>query len=228
MPVYALGEKYPVFPPPENASEEGLLAIGGMLTPEWLVEAYSSGVFPWFNEGDPILWWSVEPRSLLFPKRVHVQKSMKPYLNSNAYRFCLDRNFSKVIEYCAKAPGRGKNHTWLTPEMIDAYEELHRLGLAHSAEIYKDEELVGGLYGVSLGKAFFGESMFSLAKNSSKLSLIKLCRFLHRHDFDFIDCQVHTDHLERMGAQPHSRADYMKMLNAALKKPTLQGKWHIQ
>lgn len=226
MSIHVLGDKHPFFPPPEFASEEGILAIGGRLSPNWLIEAYRSGVFPWFNQGDPILWWSVDPRSVLLPNKVHIQKSMRPLLNSHEYSFELDRNFSEVIHHCANAPGRGKQHTWLSEDMINAYINLHRMGFAHSAEVYHRGRLVGGLYGVSLGGAFFGESMFSLNSNMSKLALIRFCRYLSENEFDFIDCQVHTQHLETLGAEPIPRGEFLNRLRRSLEKPTRKGPWN--
>lgn len=227
MPVFALDENTLLFPDPRLANEDGLLAVGGKLSADWLLLAYENGIFPWFNEGDPILWWSVDPRSVLLPNEVHMQKSMRPYLNSDKFEFRLDTEFETVVDLCAKSPGRGKEHTWISKEMADAYLELHELGFAHSAEIWKGNELVGGLYGVSLGSVFFGESMFSLEKNMSKLALIRLANFLVDENFKFIDCQVPTDHLERMGAKPVERDKFLNMLKEALHDPTMRGQWKL-
>jgi len=228
MPVYGLDSEYLFFPDPENAAEDGLLAVGGLLREDWVLKAYESGIFPWFNEGDPVLWWSVDPRSILFFDNLRVQKSMRPYLNSDKYMFTLDTAFEEVMKSCANAPGRGKSRTWISKEMIEVYTSLHQMGIAHSAEIWRAGNLVGGLYGVSLGGAFFGESMFSNEKNMSKLAFIRLCRFLELQNFNFVDCQVPTSHLESLGAKNISRSDYLKLLRQALKAPTLSGKWTIR
>jgi len=227
MPVYALEEEYLIFPDPEDSNEDGLLAVGGKLSPDWLIKAYESGIFPWFNQGDPILWWSVDPRSVLFPGGLHIQKSMRPYLNSDKYEFRMDHAFSEVVRNCAEVPGRGTGRTWITQEMMKAYENLHELGFAHSAEIYEEGVLIGGLYGVSLGRAFFGESMFGKKKNISKLVFICFARYLFDLKFQFIDCQVHTDHLGKLGAIEITRSEYLRQLDAALAHKTLVGKWKV-
>jgi leucyl/phenylalanyl-tRNA--protein transferase len=227
MPVYGLDPEYLTFPDPEDASEDGLLAVGGLLREDWVLKAYEMGIFPWFNEGDPILWWSVDPRSVLFFDNLRVQKSMRTYLNSDRYLFTLDTAFEEVMKSCANAPGRGKSHTWISEEMMDVYTSLHRMGIAHSAEVWHDGNLVGGLYGLSLGRAFFGESMFSNEKNMSKLAFIRLCEFLEERNFDFVDCQVPTSHLEGLGARNISRTEYIQLLKKALEAPTSSGKWNI-
>jgi len=225
MPVYGLDPDYLFFPNPEYAREDGLLAIGGCLREDWVLRAYEQGIFPWFNSGDPILWWSVDPRSVLFFSELHIQKSMRPYLNSDKYKFSIDTDFKGVMKACANAPGRGQNQTWISEEMTEVYASLHELGLAHSAEIWEDGELVGGLYGVSLGRAFFGESMFSNRKNMSKLAFIRLSRYLEKKNFDFIDCQVPTPHLTSLGAKNISRKEYLERLNKSLAPESIIGKW---
>ncbi len=225
MPLYELDPYHMEFPDPELASEDGLLAIGGELRADWLLTAYESGIFPWFNEGDPYLWWSPDPRFVLFPDQVKVRKSMRPYLNNPSYEFKFDTAFDQVIEACASIPRRGQDGTWLTAEMKLAYQNLHRIGMAHSAEIWKDGSLVGGLYGVSIGKIFFGESMFSLEPNSSKLALIRLCQWLKERSFLILDCQIHSDHLEQMGAELIPRTNFLEILENALDGDTLKGKW---
>jgi leucyl/phenylalanyl-tRNA--protein transferase len=227
MPVYGLDSDYLFFPNPEDASEDGLLAVGGLLREDWVLSAYERGIFPWFNEGDPVLWWSVDPRSVLFFHQLRVQKSMRPYLNSKDYIFTLDTAFEQVMRSCANAPGRGKSRTWISEEMTNVYTSLHRMGVAHSAEIWRDGVLVGGLYGVSLGRAFFGESMFSAEKNMSKLAFIRLCRLLEERDFDFVDCQVPTLHLESLGAENISRTEYLRLLRKALEGRTQTGMWTV-
>ncbi|MFT4771492.1 MAG: leucyl/phenylalanyl-tRNA--protein transferase [Cryomorphaceae bacterium] len=227
MPVYGLDPEYLIFPDPEDASEDGLLAVGGLLREDWVLKAYELGIFPWFNECDPILWWSVDPRSVLFFDSLRVQKSMRPYLNSDKYIFTLDTAFEEVMKSCANAPGRGKSHTWISEEMMDVYTSLHRMGVAHSAEVWHDGNLVGGLYGLSLGRAFFGESMFSNENNMSKLAFIRLCGFLEKRNFDFVDCQVPTAHLEGLGARNIPRTEYLQLLKKALEAPNTSGKWSI-
>ena len=225
MPVYGLDSEYLLFPNPEDASEDGLLAVGGLLREDWVLKAYEKGIFPWYNQDDPILWWSVDPRSVLFFENLRIQKSMRPYLNAEKYHFTLDTAFEEVMKSCANAKGRGKSHTWISDEMIHVYTSLHRMGVAHSAEIWEDGKLVGGLYGVSLGRAFFGESMFSNEKNMSKLAFIRLCKYLEERNFDFVDCQVPTAHLENLGARNIPRTEYLKRLANALDAETVTGKW---
>jgi len=227
MPVYALDSEHLFFPNPEDASEDGLLAVGGQLREDWILRAYELGIFPWFNPNDPILWWSVDPRSILFFENLRIQKSMRPYLNSDKYLFTIDAAFEEVMNACANAPGRGESHTWISPEMIRVYSSLHRKGVAHSAEIWHEGILVGGLYGVSLGRAFFGESMFSREKNMSKLAFIRLCEYLEQKDFNFIDCQVPTEHLDSLGAKNISRTEYLSHLDEALNTSTLKGMWKV-
>ncbi|MEM9052311.1 MAG: leucyl/phenylalanyl-tRNA--protein transferase [Bacteroidota bacterium] len=227
MPVYALDSDHLIFPDPNDAGEDGLLALGGRLREDWVLKAYEMGIFPWFNEDDPILWWSVDPRSVLFFDNLRVQRSMKPYLNSDRYEFKIDSAFEKVMRSCANAPDRGKNRTWISEDMISVYTSLHHLGLAHSAEIWRDSNLVGGLYGVSLGNAFFGESMFSQEKNMSKLAFIRFAQLLEIQGFDFIDCQVPTEHLSSLGAINISRAKYLKLLEVSLEAPTKTGSWTL-
>ncbi len=205
MAVYELDPYYMAFPPADHAEDDGLVAMGGELREDWLLTAYAQGLFPWFNEGDPIMWWSPDPRFVLMPSEVRITKSMRTYLNNDSYVFKLDTAFEAVIDRCSEIPRHGQNGTWITRHMKKAYIDLHRIGMAHSAEIWKDGVLIGGLYGVSIGAVFFGESMFSDSANASKLALIKLCQWLEARDFLMIDCQIFSAHLERMGAQLVSR-----------------------
>jgi leucyl/phenylalanyl-tRNA--protein transferase len=216
VPIFELDTKSPKFPPVELANPDGLLAIGGELSRDWLLAAYRKGLFPWFGKNDPIMWWSPDPRFVLFPGEIHIQKSMRPYLNSDRFTFLLDDNFSKVIRRCSTIPRGDHEGTWITPGMIAAYEKLHHAGIAHSAEIYDDGTLVGGLYGLSIGSAFFGESMFSDKPNMSKLVLIKLCQLLVGQGFTIIDCQVYSQHLERLGAREIEREIFLKLLTRAV------------
>jgi len=224
MPVYALDDRI-IFPDPNFADESGLLAVGGDLSPERLILAYSSGIFPWYSDDDPIMWWSPNPRMILIPDRMKVSKSLKQSLNNKAFEVEFDNRFESVITSCSSAPRRDQDGTWITDEMKQAYLELHKLGYAHSVETYENNELVGGLYGISLGKAFFGESMFFKKRDASKIALYFLVQKLMEWDFHFIDAQVETAHLKSMGAMLISRKEFLNSLNLALNYPTIQGKW---
>jgi leucyl/phenylalanyl-tRNA--protein transferase len=206
-------------------AEDGLLAVGGDLSPERLALAYASGIFPWYEDGQPILWHSPDPRMVLRAGDLQVSRSLAKTLRHNLYEVTLDRAFRGVVEACAGTPRPGQRGTWITAEMIDAYEELHRRGLAHSVEAWQDGSLVGGLYGVSLGAAFFGESMFARAPDASKAAFVRLVQQLQQWDIDLIDCQVHTHHLARFGAQEWPRSRYLRALRSALASPTRAGLW---
>jgi leucyl/phenylalanyl-tRNA--protein transferase len=226
MPVFQLDERL-VFPPAELADPDGLLAVGGDLRPERLLLAYSTGIFPWPTEGFPLLWHSPNPRYVLQGHRLHVPKSLARELKRGRYDVTLDTAFSRVMAHCAYKPRPGQNGTWITQEMLDAYKRLHELGFAHSVEVWSDGELAGGLYGVSLGAVFFGESMFALKPDASKVGFVRLVRQLGRWGIDLIDAQVHTRHLERFGAEHWPRTKYLAALNAALDHPTRRGVWRI-
>jgi len=204
---------------------DGLLAIGGDLSVRRLVNAYREGIFPWYNRGDPILWWSPDPRTLLFPEALHLSRSLRKTLRQRRFALSMDRDFPRVINACAGVGRRGETGTWLLPEMIRAYRALHIHGVAHSVEVWEAEELVGGLYGVAMGRAFFGESMFSLATNASKVALAFLCQRLSDWDFHFIDCQVVTEHLLSMGARSIPRAAFIEQLHACRDLPGHPGCW---
>jgi leucyl/phenylalanyl-tRNA---protein transferase len=223
MPVYRLDDRL-AFPPPDHA-EDGLLAVGGDLRPERLVLAYASGVFPWYSEGEPILWHSPDPRMVLLARDLHVPRSLAKLLRKCPLELRLDTAFADVIAACASARRPGQRGTWITRAMRRAYVELHRRGLAHSAEAWREGRLVGGLYGVSLGGAFFGESMFTREPDASKLAFVTLVRQLARWDVTLIDSQVHTEHLERFGAREIPREDYLAALRMALERPTRPGPW---
>lgn len=214
-----------VFPPVEEAEPWGGLAVGGDLSPERLLLAYRSGIFPWYNEDQPIVWYAPDPRFVLFPEKLKVSKSMRPILNQNKFIITFDTAFRQVIRQCQQTRRRGQGGTWITEEMLEAYCHLHQLGYAHSVEVWHNDNLVGGLYGLSLGSIFFGESMFSHVSNASKAGFITLVRHLQQHKFSLIDCQVHTPHLERLGAESVPRSQYMQLLASGLKHPTLQGEW---
>ena len=205
------------FPPVEEAEEIGLLAVGGDLSPQRLLFAYSLGIFPWYNSGEPILWWSPVPRCVLFPDQVHISKTLRKVLDRGCFRVTFDRDFAAVIEACRQT--RKNQGTWITDEMCDAYVELHRLGFAHSVECWQQDVLVGGLYGISLGRCFFGESMFSQVSNASKVALASLCQHLQKKKFQVSDCQQTSDHLLTMGATEISRETFCQLLTEGLLDP---------
>lgn len=200
------------FPAVEQANPEGLLAVGGDLSPERLLLAYKNAIFPWFNEDSLILWWSPDPRMVLYPKKIKISRSMRNTLNKGKFKVTKDKVFAEVIQHCARAYRPGQKGTWITDHMIEAYVELHKREYAHSYEVWEDEELVGGLYGIDLGNVFCGESMFSNATDASKCALIHLARELDTMNYDVIDCQLHTPHLEGLGAELISRQDYLDIL----------------
>ncbi len=213
------------FPPPRSADPRGILCVGGNLSPGVLLSAYSQGVFPWFSEGDPILWWSPDPRFVLFPEEIRVSESMRKVLRRGEYELSLDSDFRGVIEACAWAPRPGQDGTWITRDMIEAYVSLHELGYAHSVEARKGGVLTGGLYGVSLGRLFCGESMFSRAANASKAALIALAWRLSDEGFPVIDSQVRTEHVTSMGGREIPRTRYLALVRRALEFPGLRGSW---
>jgi leucyl/phenylalanyl-tRNA--protein transferase len=220
-----LGEATAWFPDPRRASDEGLLAHGGDLSPERLLHAYAQGIFPWFNADDPILWWSPDPRLVLYPDDFHLSKSFRRVLRNGAYEVRFDHDFAAVIQACGQIPRPGQAGTWLHPQMQAAYTTLHAQGFAHSIETYMDGELVGGLYGIAMGRAFFGESMFALRPDASKIALAALRGVLGAKSYDFIDCQVETEHLVRMGAVTIDRNHFLDALAEALDKPSDIGSW---
>jgi leucyl/phenylalanyl-tRNA--protein transferase len=226
MPVFRLSARL-AFPPPDRAEPDGLLAVGGDLSPQRLVLAYASGIFPWYSDGLPILWHSPDPRTVLLARARHVPRSLRKAARKRGYEIRFDTAFERVIDACALTPRPGQDGTWITDEMKDAYVELHRLGLAHSIEAYRGDELVGGLYGVSLGAAFFGESMFAHAPDASKIAFVTLLEQLERWEIDLVDCQVKTEHTERFGAVDWPRARYLAALEEALAKPTRSGPWQL-
>lgn len=201
------------FPPVEDADEHGLLAIGGDLTPARLLLAYRSGIFPWFNDADPIYWWSPDPRFVLYPSQLKISKSMQQVVKKQTFQFSTNNAFKAVIHACSTAPRNGQNGTWITNEMQDAYLHMHHLGYAHSAEAWLNDELVGGLYGIRLGNVFFGESMFSHVSNASKFAFIQYVQQLQKENVQLIDCQLHTDHLESLGATMIPRKTFMQHLH---------------
>ena len=200
------------FPPVENANADGILAVGGDLTPERLLLAYKSGIFPWFEEGEPIYWWSPNPRMVLFLDELVVTKSMRNILNRNVFKVTFNQNFREVILNCQKIKRAGQNGTWITNDMIEAYCELNELGIAKSVEVWQNDELVGGLYGIDLGSVFCGESMFSKVSNASKVAFIALVNQLKEANYKILDCQVYNEHLESLGCREIERDKFMEIL----------------
>lgn len=216
------------FPPVDEALEEpdGLLAAGGDLSVPRLIDAYAHGIFPWFNAGDPILWWSPDPRTVLAPCDFHISRSLRKRLRQPDIKVTADTIFSRVLRECA-APRHGEPGTWLIPSMQTAYLTLHRLGLAHSIEVWSDDVLAGGLYGVSLGRIFFGESMFSRQRDGSKIALAYLTAQLTRWEFPLIDCQLETEHLRSLGAQSISRDAFVRAVDQLVRLPSTPLKWQF-
>jgi len=224
MPVFQLRNEI-VFPPPEFAEEKGLLAVGGDLSEERLLVAYSKGIFPWYLEGSPILWWSPDPRLVLLPGEVKVSRSLRQTIKNGVFRVTMDNAFDEVIRGCAETHKGKDRETWITDEMIEAYLKLHHSGYAHSVESWYGKELAGGLYGLSLGASFFGESMFTRRTDASKVAFVSLVRQLIHWNFEFIDCQVTTGHLISLGAKEIPRCEFLRMLRHALKADTRRGRW---
>ncbi|MCK6392248.1 leucyl/phenylalanyl-tRNA--protein transferase [Zoogloea sp.] len=217
---------HPAFPPLSRALREpnGLLAAGGALTPEWLLAAYQRGIFPWFNDGEPILWWSPNPRMVVFPDEVRITRSLHKTLRKGDYEVRLDHDFAGVIRACA-APREPGGRTWITPEIQAAYIRMHQLGYAHSVETYMNGALVGGLYGMALGQAFFGESMFSRRTDASKIAFAHLTRFLEQRNFRVLDCQMTTRHLASLGGREIARDEFAKLLDAFADVTSPPARW---
>jgi leucyl/phenylalanyl-tRNA--protein transferase len=226
MPVYLLNEHI-LFPPPRFAREDGLLAVGGDLRQERLLLAYRQGIFPWFMEAEPILWWSPDPRLVLYPAEFRPSRSLQKKIRQNIFRISIDEAFSQVIRACAQTRTEHNEKTWIGENMIRAYCRLHASGFAHSVEAWHEDRLAGGLYGVSLGRCFFGESMFTRVRDASKAALAALVSHLREHAFHFIDCQMTTPHLIRLGAREISRDLFLKQLDKALATSSTTGRWSI-
>ena len=205
-----------VFPHPLDCPPDGILAFGGNLSLEVLEFSYSFGIFPWYSEGDPILWWFPNPRMVLKPDEIRISKSMRTFFNGQKYSFTLDKNFNEVIEACKNINRPDQDGTWINDELMNSFLELHKRGMAHSVEVWDNGKLVGGLYGMAIGKIFFGESMFSLKPNASKFALIVLAKILHKKGFELIDCQQETDHLARMGAKPINASEFYETVKKNL------------
>ena len=225
MPIFELPTE-PVFPNPELAVESGLLAVGGDLSSERLEAAYRSGVFPWYDELSPdIMWWSPDPRMVLFPDRFKLSKSLRKRIIRQDFELRIDTAFEQVILECSRVPREDQDGTWLTDEMREAYVSLHHKGFAHSVECWQDGRLVGGLYGLSLGRLFFGESMFHLVSDASKVAFYHLSELAIKFGFTFVDCQMHTDHLASLGAEEMSRHEYLHYVKVNNTEETRIGKW---
>lgn len=209
--MFLLTEKM-VFPPVQEADPEGLLAIGGDLSSERLLLAYRNGIFPWYNEGEPICWWCPDPRFVLFPGELKISKSMRPVLNGHTFRFTTNKAFVQVMQHCRNIDRKGQDGTWISPDILEAYTRLHLMGYAHSAEAWIGDQLAGGLYGIRMGQAFFGESMFSLVPNASKFAFIRYVSSLQQQGVQLIDCQVYTAHLESLGARMIPRDAFTGLL----------------
>ncbi|MCB0515961.1 MAG: leucyl/phenylalanyl-tRNA--protein transferase [Bacteroidetes bacterium] len=221
-----LGEDL-IFPALHTATPDGLLAIGGDLRPQRLLLAYRSGIFPWFNDDEPILWWSPDPRCVLYPTQMYISKSLAKVIRQEQFFCTFDQDFETVIRSCSRIKRKGEHGTWITEDMFEAYVALHRLGYAHSVEVWAQDsgKLVGGLYGVSVGSVFAGESMFSRVSNASKVALAFLCKKVQKKNFAFVDCQIYNPHLGSLGAVEITRADFAAHLAKAIQMPDLVGNW---
>ncbi|SMF31494.1 leucyl/phenylalanyl-tRNA--protein transferase [Alteromonadaceae bacterium Bs31] len=222
------------FPPTHSAltDPDGLLAVGGDLTPERIVNAYSLGIFPWYSEGQPLLWWTPNPRLVLDPEHLHLGRSTRKLLRKQPFKITVDQNFETVMRHCGTIPRKEQDGSWITEEMVDAYKNLHDLGVAHSVEVWQHDELVGGLYGLALGRVYFGESMFSLVSGASRVAFATLATQLQAWGFELIDCQIHSDYLESFGAKEVSREHFEShLLNSVAKTPrveSLSKPWPVQ
>ena len=226
MPVYLL-DKELIFPPPEDANSEGIVAVGGDLDPKRLLLAYQEGIFPWPARGYPLLWFSPDPRFALVPSAAHVSRSLRKVIRRGELRVTADLAFARVIDACAAMPRPHQQGTWITRELRDGYLRLHELGYAHSIEAWRDDELVGGLYGVALGRTFAGESMFASEPDASKVAFTTLLGHLVSWDFPIVDCQVHTDHLARFGATMWPRARFLAQWRSAVREPSIMAPWKL-
>lgn len=227
MPVFWLTDEIS-FPPPELANEDGILAVGGDLSTDRLLLAYSIGLFPWFNPDDPILWWSPDPRFVLYPNKLKIARSMRPYFNQKKFTVTFDTQFHEVILACQRQYRKGQSGgTWITDEMVSSYTQLNEMGFAHSVEVWQEDKMVGGLYGIALGKVFYGESMFTHVSNASKFGFITLVKKLVELDFWLIDCQQRTRHLESLGGEYMARANFLEVMQKNRFEKTLRGNWQV-
>ena len=226
MPLYRLDTRFPeLFPDPLQTRGDGPACYGGDLSPERLFNAYRLGYFPWYSEGEPILWWHPDPRFVLFPDKLKVSKSMRPYFNQQKYTVRFDTRFREVMNACRATYRPGQWGSWITDELVEGYVSLHKLGLAHSVEVFEGDQLVGGLYGLALGKVFFGESMFHHRPNASKFAFISLVRFLREQGFRVIDCQQETAHLASLGGESVTRREFLDLIGPIPEEGTGRGKW---
>lgn len=225
MPVFSIPKDEIIFPHPSLANEEGLLGIGGDLTPERLLLAYRNGIFPWYNVNEPIMWWCLTPRLVLYPEQIIISKSMKQLMHRHEYRITVDQCFEKVMSHCRSVKREGQKGSWIHYDILEAYSRMHELGIAHSVEVWHDDNLVGGLYGLAIGKMFCGESMFAEVSNASKLALIHLCQLLPQKGITLIDCQQETQHLKSMGAVVLSADDFFSFLEKNKNEELGMGKW---
>jgi leucyl/phenylalanyl-tRNA--protein transferase len=224
MPVFQLSDEN-IFPPPELAEESGLLAVGGDLCEERLLLAYSMGIFPWYSDNDPILWWSPDPRLVLFPDDLRITRSLNQTIHKGTFKVTMDTAFETVIKACATVHGNDDGDTWITEDMIDAYVGLYKSGYAHSVESWYNGKLVGGLYGISFGSAFFGESMFTKKSNASKVAFALLVQQLSKWNYTLIDCQITTAHLKSFGAIEISRSEFLEKLQLSLNNAATRKRW---
>jgi leucyl/phenylalanyl-tRNA--protein transferase len=224
MPVYQIPQEL-LFPAPELAEEDGLLGVGGDLSPERLLLAYGSGIFPWYSKGEPIMWWSPDPRCVLYPEKLKISTSLRQAIKKGNYEVRFDTCFEEVIGHCARTKRKGQRSTWITNEMVRAYIRLHELGFAHSTEVFMDGELAGGLYGVSIGRTYSGESMFHLRPEASKIALYHLVERLKEWKFPLIDCQVTNPHLLSLGAEEMPRKEFLKLVIREREKPGHKDRW---
>ena len=224
MPIFQLSDNI-TFPPPNFSEADGLLAVGGDLSEKRLITAYYMGIFPWYSDPDPILWWSPDPRLVLFPSELKVSRRLRRTLRRRNFRVTMDSDFERVIRSCAEIPRKHEKGTWITRDMEKAYCRLYAAGFAHSVEVWRQDRLVGGLYGIAIGRSFFGESMFTKESNASKVAFVRLVEYLSEKKFVVIDCQVTTDHLKKFGAREIPRAEFLNILSKARQMPSLRGKW---
>jgi leucyl/phenylalanyl-tRNA--protein transferase len=224
MPVYQIPQEL-LFPAPELAEEDGLLGVGGDLSPERLLLAYGNGIFPWYSKGEPIMWWSPDPRCVLYPEKLKISTSLRQAIKKGNYEVRFDTCFEEVIGHCARTKRKGQRSTWITNEMVRAYIRLHELGFAHSTEVFMDGELAGGLYGVSIGRTYSGESMFHLRPEESKIALYHLVERLKEWKFPLIDCQVTNPHLLSLGAEEMPRKEFLKLVIREREKPGHKDRW---
>ena len=223
--MFLLSQKNNHFPDVNLADEDGLLAVGGDLSPARLLLAYALGIFPWYDEQSMILWWSPDPRCVLYTQEFHLPTSLKRKIKAKTFELRIDTAFNQVVAHCAVSPRPGQEGTWIVPAMREAYGKLHQLGFAHSIEVWADNRLCGGIYGVSLGKAFFGESMFYLVPDASKIAMYWLMELMKELDFKFLDCQQKSENVTRFGAREIPRQQFIAELNIALESETLRGSW---